>query len=341
METQADYQTLDSDVEMIRDLIFSPARALTEFIDYAEQLQVAPKVTWGVPAIDERVVPFHPGDLISIIGRPGSAKTSLLIYLARREAHRIQEAAEEGSCVVYVTWEQSVPELEAMLEADRETPLDDIAWGRADIDRLITKGQHRSGLPVWIIGMGLKGADLERQEMTPDVVFQAVEMLADGSLHGEDVKLKPTLMCFDYVQLIPPDKGGWQKWERVYEAVNACKRLAIRVGCPVVIAAQAGRMVDSFKDKMPQLGSGQMSSAIEQASDKVFGVSRPITFEEKPEVVTGADGRVYEVTENLLVMRLLKQRMASPTGRFYLYFNPATFQLAQCMPRWTANEAQF
>lgn len=334
METQTKYQTLDSDVAAVRDLIFSPARALTEFITYAEQLQEAPKVMWGVPAIDNRVIPFHPGDLISIIGRPGSAKTSLLIHLARREAERIHKAKEEGACVIYVTWEQSVPELEAMLEADEEIPLDDIAWGRADLDRLITKGQHRASLPVWIIGLGLGSAGLGRQEMTPDIVFRAVEMLADGSIHGEDVKLRPTLMCFDYVQLIPPDKGARQKWERVYEAVNACKRLAIRVGCPVVIAAQAGREVDKFPDRMPRLDSGQMSSAIEQASDKIFGVSRPVTFPEKPEVVTGSNERIYGVTENLLVMRLLKQRMGDPTGRFYLYFNPATFVLAEAQPTY-------
>ena len=72
-----------------------------------------------------------------------------------------------------------------------------------------------------------------------------------------------------------------------------------------------------------------MSSAIEQASDRVFGVSRPITFPEKPEIITGADGRIYDVTDYLLVMRLLKQRMGDPTGRFYLYFNPATFVLAE------------
>ena len=290
-------------------------------------------MTWGVKAIDERVVPFHPGDLVSVIGRPGSAKTSLLIYLARREAQRIHLAGEAGSCVVFVTWEQSVPELEAMLQADAEVHLDDIAWGRADLDKLITKAQHRAKLPVWIIGMGMGSAGLGRGEMTPSVVFRAIEMLEEGELHGADMKLKPTLMCFDYVQLIPPDTWARQKWERVYEAVNACKRLAVRVGCPVVIAAQAGREVDNFDDKMPRLDSGQMTSAIEQASDKVFGVARPITFKEKAEVVTGQDGHIYDVTDNLLVLRLLKQRMASPTGRFYLYFNPATFTLAQAEPR--------
>jgi len=295
-----------------------------------EQLAKAPKVTWGVKALDETIIPFHPGDLISIIGRPGSAKSSLLIYLARREAERIHQATEEGSCVVYVTWEQSVPELEAMLEADDDVTLDAIAWGRADVDKVITKGQYRANLPIWIIGMGLGSAGLGRGEMTPSVVFRAIEMLETGALHGEDMKLHPTLMLFDYVQLIPPE-GGWiyQKWQQVYEAVNACKRLAVRVGCPIVIAAQAGREVDKFDDKVPQLGSGQMSSAIEQASDKVIGVMRPITFMDEGDTLEARDGRRYTVTDNLLVMRLLKQRMASPIGRFYLYFNPATFRLAQ------------
>ncbi len=330
-ETRGQYGR-GADVDQVRDLIFPPGRALREFIEYAEHLAVAPKVTWGVPVIDKRVIPFHPGDLVSIIGRPGSAKTSLLIHLARREAQRIQRNNEEGACVVYVTWEQSVPELEAMIQADEEVRLDDIAWGRADLDKLIKKGQNRAQLPIWIIGMGMEGAGLDRLEMTPRVVFDAISMLKDGSLHGPTVKLKPTLMCFDYVQLIPPDNSARQKWERVYEAVNACKRLAVRVGCPVVIAAQAGREVDKFADRMPQLSSGQMTSAIEQASDKIFGVARPVTFMDRGAVVQGHDGSFYEVNDNLLVMRLLKQRMASPTGHFYLYFNPATFTLGQADP---------
>lgn len=332
METQEDYRT-DSDLELLRSIIFPPGRANVEYINYAEHLRSSPCVTWGVKAIDNRLVPFHPGDLVTIIGRPGSAKTSLLIHLARREAQRIHAAGEDESCVVFVTWEQSVPELEAMLQADEEITLDDIAWGRADIDKMITKSQHRAELPVWLIGLGLGDAGLSRVEMTPEVVFDALSLLGDGTIHGQDMKIKPTLMLFDYVQLIPPDKAARQKWERVYEAVNACKRLAVRVGCPVVIAAQAGREVDGFDDKLPRLGSGQMSSAIEQASDKVIGVARPVTFMDDGEVFTGTDGRRYEVSDYLLVMKLLKQRMTSPVGKWYLYFNPATFKLAQMQPR--------
>jgi len=336
-ETKSTYQVEtgeSAEDQMIRDIIFSPAEAATAFIDYAGQLQEAPKVTWGVKAIDEKIIPLHPGDLVSLIGRPGSAKTSLLIYMARREAMRIYKAGEEGSCVIYVTWEQSVPELEAMIEADDETKLDDIAWGRADINRLVTKVQYRASLPIWIIGLGLGSAGLGRTEMTPEIVFRAIDKLASGEIYGPDMKIKPTLMCFDYVQLIPPDStGSYQKWERVYEAVNQCKRLAVRVGCPVLVAAQAGREVDNFKEKIPQLGSGQMSSAIEQASDKVVGLCRPWTYGGW-EIVDTADGREFKVTDKLLLMRIVKQRMAAPGFTFHLMFDPATFRLGEAQPNF-------
>ena len=177
--------------------------------------------------------------------------------------------------------------------------------------------------------MGLAGAELDRPEMTPDVVFKAIAMLKEGTLHGEDMKLKPTLMCFDYMQLIPTGRYTRQKWEAVYEAVNACKRLGIRVGCSVVVAAQAGREVDSFKDRMPRLASGQMTSAIEQSSDKMLGIARPRTFMQEGTRVEGKDGHDYEVCDTLLVMRLLKQRLADTGFTFYLMFNPATFTLGQ------------
>ncbi len=315
-----------------RQLLHSPAEALDEFLAYAETLRLGPHITWGVPAIDETVIPFHPGDLITLIGRPGAGKTSVLVFLAKREAQRIREAKEGDRCVVYVTWEQSVPEMEAMLHADRDVRLDDIAWGRVDIDELVRRGQDRASLPVWVIGMGLKGASASRQAMTPDMVFDAVSLLSSGELHGRE--LRPTLMLFDYMQLIPGDRR-YQKWEQVYESVNACKNLAVRVGCTVVGAAQAGREVDGFDDHMPRLGSGQMSSALEQASDKVFGLSRPITWcdeNDKINGIEGRDGKIYEPNDQLLVIRLLKQRMGSPSASFYTNFDPATMTMKQALP---------
>jgi hypothetical protein len=76
-----------------------------------------------------------------------------------------------------------------------------------------------------------------------------------------------------------------------------------------------------------------MSSASEQASDKVVGLSRPVTFAEDIKIIEAGDGTQYDVTDNLLVIRLLKQRMGSPSHTFHVYFNPATFVMAQAQPR--------
>lgn len=309
-----------------RNLVHTPAQMMTELVQWAEVIQREPGIQFGIEAIDKVVVPMRPGNLTCVLARPGHAKTSLLVYLARLEARRILErGAEDREIVVYTTWEQTSEELTAMLMADPSVSYSDIVWGRADLEEVKRRSVKGVRNPVWIIGHGISRAGAKAPRMTPDLVLSAIETIEQD--HGR----KPTLLLFDYLQLIPT-RVAKERVQQVTEMPIRLKELAMRLGVPAVAAVQASREVDTRKIQIPEMADAQWASSIEQTADKVFGLWRPIkSLDESKSVEVG--GQTYEVNENLLVIRLLKQR--GERGRFTwgMYFDPELMRLAELETR--------
>jgi len=311
-----------------RQLVHSPAELAQEHVAWAKHLKGAPGVPFGLPSVDEKVIPFHPGDMVAFVARPGHGKTSILAYLARAEAKRIQKReAAETEAVVYVTWEQVTEEINAVLDIGGSYTVSDIAWGRASLDAVEGQARKRAGMPIWLIGDSLARTDAHSPRMYPDAVFAAIESMA------EDYGVKPTLLCFDYIQLIPIPAQA-DRMKQVTEAAHRCKELAKRVGCPAAVAVQARREVDSRDIKIPGLWDAQWASSIEQTSDKYFSLWRPWLTEDRGGVID-IDGRPVPVTENLLILSMQKQRFENGRWTWALWFDPATLELRELEIRRT------
>lgn len=305
-----------------RQLIHTPAEMAADLVSWAQSIQSDPGITFGIDAIDRVVIPMRPGNLVCFIGRPGHAKTSVLVYLARQEARRILDrGTQTKEAVIYTTWEQTSEELTAMLMADTEINFSDIAWGRADVERLKTKTIKSAQQPIWIFGHGISRAGTKIPRMTPELVLKAIESMK------EDFGITPTLMLFDYLQLIPI-RTARDRVQQVTEMPILLKELAMRVGAPAVAAVQASRDVDLRTLKIPEARDAQWSSAIEQTSDRVLSVWRPSLTEKQGSFIE-IDDKSYEVTDNLLVIRLLKQRGDRGRYTWGMYFNPALLKLAE------------
>ena len=307
-----------------RALVHTPAELAAEYVAWAERIKRDPGITFGVQAIDKMVIPMRPGELISLIARPGHGKTSLLAYFAREHARRIMERDKVGSeAVVYVTWEQSAEELEAFFQADGQHSVSDIAWGRADLDAIKRQSVKRAGVPIWVIGHGIGRAGRDVPRMTPEAVLNAIESMYD------DFKVRPVLMLFDYMQLIPI-QGVRDRVQRVTEVPIRIKEVALRIGCPALVGVQARREVDDRQEKIPEMRDAQWASSIEQTSDKVFGLWRPcITEDEGRTIRIEGMRQELDINDRLLVLRLLKQR--GDRGRFTwaMYFAPEFLKLAE------------
>ena len=311
-----------------RSLIHTPADLAVEFIDYAEMLRTSPGVQWGVPSMDRVIIPMHPGDVVGIIARPGHGKSTLSAYLARHTAKKLSENKRDDRAVVYVTFEQSVEEIEAMFQVDEASGLSvtDIAWGKADIEDLRRRSVKRLSLPVAMIGKS-QSRRKRTPRMTVENVYNALRTFED------DYKVKPELIVLDYIQIIPVE-GARDRTTQVGEAITASKELALDCGCPVVIAVQAKADVDKYDLKIPSAGDTQWASAIGQVCDKEIGMWRPVLTEPENAVLDIGDNKQIKVTQNLMIARLSKQRMASAGHTFVLNFAPEYVRLADMELRY-------
>ena len=309
-----------------RHLVHTPPQLAKAYVKWAEDRAKHPGIQWGIPCIDKQMIPMHPGELTTILGRPGHGKSSLLAYLARRQSDIIAEAGKSGElCVIYVTWENTIEELTNFLLADSNLSVTDVARGQVDLEQVRQESVKLVDSSIFVIGRGVGRMAAQNIRMTPEVVYKAIESME------QDYHVKPVVMLFDYLQLIP-SKTHTERMEQVTEAPIRIKELAASVGAPAVAAVQANRRVDTYNIKLPEKQDAQWSSAIEQTSDKMFSLWRPALTEDL-EFVEMDDGQTYAVNENLMLVRMLKQRFGPGRNTWATYFNPAYLELAELETR--------
>ena len=310
-----------------RLLVHTPAELATSYVQWAEQIQSDAGIPLGVPCVDKVMIPLRAGDLVPIIARPGHGKTSLMAFWAKQESDRILERGmEKEEAVVYCTWEQAAEELQGFFVSGDKYSISDLAWGRVDLDTVRRQMVKRARVPIWVVGHGIGRAGQNVPRMTPDVVLAAIESMQ------EDFGVRPTLLLFDYIQIIPIAHAS-ERTQQATEAPVRIKELALRIGAPAVVGAQARQEVDDRQIKIPELRDAQWASAIGQTADKVFSLWRPSMTEEEGVQIRLASGKQYEVTQELLIMQMLKQRGEQGRHTLAMYFDPAYLKLAELETR--------
>lgn len=308
------------------DFLYLPARAARVATAEFTRLRNSPgRVVWGVDAMDAYLVPELPGDLTTVLGRPGHCKTSLLLAKARNAAASWVRAS--GGCVVYATWETLIEEAVGVLAAPSSGyTLESIGRGalaEAQLQAVIdaATGLLESGLVFF-------GRSLESPPGRVPTLDDLETALADLYDRG----MPPRLLLIDYLQRIPGTRQGRTDDEmraRVSSNLDRCKDIALQYKLPVDLAVQASRDVDSYpKLRIPTMRDGQWSSTIEQTSDKVLGVTRPILYLKEGSELR-REGLRYAVGDRTVVCKVLKQRWG-PAGDkiFILDFDPATCSIS-------------
>lgn len=299
--------------------IHSPAQSTTRYVQWAEWLQNAPKIDYGC-VLDKHIIPLHPGDVMSVLARPGHGKSSFMAYLAKRTAQKVVERGEDSNkCVIYFSWEQPIEEIEAFFQSGDSYSSTDLAWGRVNLDAVKRQSVKRASLPVWMGGKSLANSSRNQPEMTIDRIYDGIRDMKHK--HGYD----PVLICFDYLQIIPV-AGARERAQEVSEACYQAKQFAMSIGVPIVIGVQAKREVDNRSNPMPTMADAQWSSALEQVSDKQIALFRPIKAMDAGDKFEIGD-KDYTVDEYLLVIKLLKQRFDVGAGMWPLHFKPQTLEI--------------
>ena len=316
--------------------VHSPTDMGKMYVEHYQFLLDNPGITWGVDSLDRIILPARPGELIIICGRPGSGKTSLLARQAKRTARSIAERGKsQEECVLYVSWEEHAEQLEVYFAADENYTTSDYHWCRVPIEDVKRKAAKRAAFPLWMIGYSRKHILKQTRELTLSLVMEAVESM----VYKYKQAPKPILLCFDYAQLIPPERHRQSYRLELKDVMQAITHLGLRIGCPVFVAVQAGRQVDQYAPlQIPGMKDAQEGSSIEQFCKLFLGVSRPWKWATHYQPIQVGQHSI-EVTPDLFLLGMSKQRGEDGDRIFPMRFSMSELELTrmdleQAEPSW-------
>ena len=318
-----------------RAFAYPPSRAIAVALQEYEKRQNAPyRVDFGLPIIDDYMTPMMAGDVMVVQGRPGHAKTSTCIHMARRASQLTAALSSQGddAIVVFVTWETTVEEFIGLLTShSSKQTLQMIARGKADLKKIADAAVAVLADRIYVVGYSL-----QNPIPLPLTLDRVIAVLRYLQKEGKRI----ALVLWDYLQRMPAQRQGMRDMERVSANARGIKDASTMHGFPSVVAVQAGRQVDTYKGlKLPLLNDPQWSSTIEQDADKMLSITRPSLYMEPGSLINNTyDGMQYEVSPETLALQWPKQRWAEAGALFVVRFNPATLEFSGAKPVGTIPE---
>lgn len=280
-------------------------------------------VDLGQKDLDEILNPAHPGDLISILGRPGSGKTSFMMRWARYRAGVLATKEDTDRTVAYITLEQTVEDLYAFnVASETRISITDMARGDlsdGDLAQVMGATVRMMKQPLFFLGHSAINRRA-RPNLNIETIRQNLHALEDrGSLNGKPFKLDMIFM--DYLQRAPYQ--GENKAVGLYNVMNGCKDIALEFAAPFILGVQAAREVEDRKLPIPGLSDGQWTSGVEQISDAVLSTVRPSKYREQGQ----SFGSMIVEGHAQMLVTLLKQKLGIDNVSKWVYFDPAYNQL--------------
>lgn len=274
----------------------------------------------GHKDLDEILNPAHPGDLISILGRPGSGKTSFMMRWARYRAGVLSSKDDVSRTVAYVTLEQTVEDLYAFsLAAETQISITDMARGNItaeQMEKILGVTSKMMGAPLCFLGHSATHRRA-RPNLNIDTIRQNLHALEDRGNRNTGKPFKLDMIFMDYLQRAP--YKGNDKVVGLYDVMNGCKELALEFACPFVLGVQAKREVDDRALPIPALSDAQWTSGVEQVSDVVISTVRPSKYKDEGEKF----GSIVVEGHAQMLVTVCKQKLGVDNVSKWVYFDPA------------------
>ncbi len=308
------------------ELVFTPSRVRDVTRSYLDELKKPdkPGISIGIGRVDEYISPLRAGELVTILARPGMGKSSLISHYAQRAA--IRSAKEEGKFgfPLICSFEMAIEEFQVRrLSNESGIPvssmrngLNDGDWGKIDVCVDTLKEEQ----PIVFIGHSLE-RKRGRPRLTIENIEKSLEYLNDK--YG----VTPSLICLDYLQRISIDQTTRDRRTDLNEIIERAKDTAIRWACPLLLGVQAGRSVDALNPPIPTMSSARDTGAVEETSDCVIGLFRPISVYKEGELIPNSKSGLV-CTPTLFHLSVLKQRSGESGKSFWLHFDMAHARLS-------------
>jgi replicative DNA helicase len=235
---------------------------LTEIERIADSGGVGTGIPTGFTRLDEITNGLHPGQMITVAGRPGSGKSTLALDFARSAAIRHRKPT--------VLFSLEMGKLELMmrlLSAEALVPLRNMRSGHmADQDwaRLARRAGDLAEAPLFL-------------DDSPNLTMMEIRAKARRLRQRHDLQL----IVIDYLQLMTSGKRVESRQQEVSEFSRAIKLLAKELDVPVVALSQLNRGPEQRTDKRPMLADLRESGCLTADTTLLRAdTGAPITFRE-------------------------------------------------------------
>jgi replicative DNA helicase len=233
---------------------------LTEIERIADSGGVGTGIPTGFARLDEITNGLHPGQMITVAGRPGSGKSTLALDFARSAAVK-----HHRPTVVFSLEMGKLELMMRLLSAEALVPLRNMRSGHMgdqDWARLARRAGDLAEAPLFL-------------DDSPNLTMMEIRAKARRLRQRHDLQL----VVIDYLQLMTSGRRVESRQQEVSEFSRAIKLLAKELDIPVVALSQLNRGPEQRTDKKPMLADLRESGSIEQDSDVVLLVHREDMYE--------------------------------------------------------------
>ncbi len=310
-----------------KQAVYTPLEVSNYALDAIQQIKTMKTrgIALPIAGIREYFAPILPGQVTVVQAQTSQYKSGFIHWWEHKAAMQLIEDDREDEAIIHVSVEECVEE-QGFIMLSRFTGEDagKMAIGEVqDWNKLIAAAVKVGTIPIFRIGDSLARAeDMPNLYLTN--MIKAIDSMVTGKVTGQ--KIKPALISFDYLQAFPidPEVGKAEIKDRrnlqVREDFYRLRQLSALYKCPVIVAVQAKQELDDKSKtgaKIPGMYDAQETSAIAQRADRIISLWMPkVTYQPGTTIKIGGDS--FTVEENMLFVKITKQRGGLPAGKTWL-----------------------
>lgn len=305
--------------------VFTPAETSARGVERIREMEANRHRAMPLPIdkIGSYLAPLMPGEICAIQAQTSNYKSGFMNMWETALAAHLKETGREDEIIIHVDTETGIDALAIQEIARRSNhTVADLSRGNVhDWKRVIQAATQLSGVNVYRIAAGSADIDDDMPDLYLSNIYRAIKYMMNGELTGE--RLKPACIFIDYLQALPIDpevrevKVNEQRRLQVRQDVYRIRQMTRFTDCPIVVGVQAKQVLSGHTGPnmlTPGTYDGEETSSIAQRFDRMVSLWMPKTTHTVGDVLNHKDKIKFEVTEELIWIKVNKQRGGLPAG---------------------------